>query len=70
MLNSNVLVLNRSFMPVHVTSVKRAFTLVFSLIVWSIIKAAVGLRVEADTEMAGLDLGEMGMEAYGADPLA
>jgi 5-methylcytosine-specific restriction endonuclease McrA len=30
MLNSNVLVLNRSFMPVHVTSVKRAFTLVYS----------------------------------------
>jgi 5-methylcytosine-specific restriction endonuclease McrA len=30
MLNSSVLVLNRSFMPIHITSVKRAFTLVFA----------------------------------------
>ena len=30
MLNSSVLVLNRSFMPIHVTSAKRAFTLVFA----------------------------------------
>lgn len=30
MLNSSVLVLNRSFIPVHVTTVKRAFSLVFS----------------------------------------
>jgi 5-methylcytosine-specific restriction endonuclease McrA len=30
MLNSRVLVLNRSFMPIHVTSAKRAFTLVFA----------------------------------------
>ena len=30
MLNSSVLVLNRSFMPIHVTSVKRAFSLVFA----------------------------------------
>lgn len=30
MLNSSVLVLNRSFMPIHVTSVKRAFSLVYS----------------------------------------
>ena len=29
MLNSNVLVLNRSFLPVHVTSAKRAFSLVY-----------------------------------------
>jgi 5-methylcytosine-specific restriction endonuclease McrA len=30
MLNSNVLVLNRSFLPIHVTSVRRAFSLVYS----------------------------------------
>ena len=30
MLNSSVLVLNRSFLPIHVTSVKRAVTLVYS----------------------------------------
>lgn len=29
MLNSNVLVLNRSYLPVHVTSARRAFTLIF-----------------------------------------
>ena len=29
MLNSNVLVLNRSFLPIHVTSVRRAFSLVY-----------------------------------------
>ena len=29
MLNSNVLVLNRSYLPIHVTSAKRAFTLIF-----------------------------------------
>ena len=29
MLNSNVLVLNRSYLPVHVTSVRRAFTLIY-----------------------------------------
>jgi hypothetical protein len=29
MLNSNVLVLNRSYLPIHVTSVKRAFSLIY-----------------------------------------
>ena len=29
MLNTNVLVLNRSYLPVHVTTVRRAFTLIF-----------------------------------------
>jgi len=29
MLNSNVLVLNRSYLPVHVTTVRRAFTLIY-----------------------------------------
>jgi len=46
-----------------------AFTCLFSLVAWSIIKAAVGLRVEAEAEMQGLDLIEMGMEAYAMDPM-
>jgi len=29
MLNSNVLVLNRSYLPIHVTTVRRAFTLIY-----------------------------------------
>jgi len=45
------------------------FTISLSLVVWAVIKATVGLRVEADSEMRGLDLAEMGMEAYAADPV-
>jgi Amt family ammonium transporter len=41
-----------------------AFTVIFSLIVWSIVKALCGLRVDAEHEIKGLDLSEMGMEAY------
>ncbi|MBI83431.1 MAG: ammonium transporter [Planctomycetaceae bacterium] len=44
-----------------------AFTFIGSLIIWSIIKAIVGLRVEAVDETKGLDVSEMGMEAYAAD---
>jgi len=29
MLNTNVLVLNRSYLPIHVTSVRRAFSLIY-----------------------------------------
>ncbi len=45
------------------------FTCAFSLLVWFIIKATVGLRVGAEAETKGLDLSEMGMEAYAADPM-
>ena len=44
-----------------------AFTLVGSLIVWWVIKAMLGLRVDSDAERRGLDLSEMGMEAYAPD---
>ena len=44
-----------------------AFTLTLALIAWSIIKMLLGLRVTAEAEMQGLDLSEMGMEAYPAD---
>jgi Amt family ammonium transporter len=44
-----------------------AFTIVGSLIVWFLLKVTVGLRVEPEDEARGLDLSEMGMEAYAGD---
>ena len=41
-----------------------AFTLIFSGIVWSILKATIGIRVSEHEEIQGLDIGEHGMEAY------
>ncbi|HHZ93427.1 TPA: ammonium transporter [Candidatus Poribacteria bacterium] len=43
-----------------------AFTFVLALIVWTIIKAipGFGLRVDQEGETTGLDISEMGMEAY------
>ena len=40
------------------------FTVVMSTIFWLVIKAVFGLRVTAEEEMKGLDIGEHGMEAY------
>ncbi|MDJ0598416.1 MAG: ammonium transporter [Crocosphaera sp.] len=40
------------------------FTVVFSAIVWSVLKATMGIRVSAEEELNGLDIGEHGMEAY------
>lgn len=40
------------------------FTVIFSLIAWSAIKAVFGIRVSIDEELSGLDIGEHGMEAY------
>ena len=40
------------------------FTVVFSFIVWSILKATLGIRVSQEEEINGLDIGEHGMEAY------
>ena len=40
------------------------FVVVTSAIVWTIIKATVGMRVDEETEVNGLDMSEMGMEAY------
>ena len=37
---------------------------VSSLIVWSIIKALMGIRVSAEEEYEGVDIAECGMEAY------
>ncbi|MDZ7735657.1 MAG: ammonium transporter [Gammaproteobacteria bacterium] len=40
------------------------FVFVASLIVWSILKAATGIRVSEEEEMEGLDVTECGLEAY------
>ncbi len=41
-----------------------AFTLVFSGLVWSLLKVTIGIRVGPEEEIQGLDIGEHGMEAY------
>lgn len=41
-----------------------AFTVLFTLVLWSAIKKTMGLRVSIDEEKEGLDIGEHGMEAY------
>ncbi len=46
-----------------------AFTFALSLAAWLIIKAVLGLRVSPEDEARGLDITEMGMEAYAGDPL-
>ncbi|KIT15438.1 ammonium transporter [Jannaschia aquimarina] len=40
------------------------FVFIASIIVWSILKAAGGIRVSEEAEVAGLDTTELGMEAY------
>jgi Amt family ammonium transporter len=41
-----------------------AFVFVASLVVWFVLKAVMGIRVSEEAEVAGLDVAEMGMEAY------
>jgi ammonium transporter, Amt family len=40
------------------------FTFVASLVVWLILKGIMGLRVDEEAELRGLDMTELGMEAY------
>jgi len=40
------------------------FTMIASGIIWSILKAVMGIRVDEDGEMLGLDKEELGIEAY------
>lgn len=53
-----------------------AFTFVGSMAAWLLIKATLGMRVSPEDEAMGLDMSEMGMEAYpgdtvhGASPLS
>jgi Amt family ammonium transporter len=46
-----------------------AFTFTLSFVAWSIIKTIFGLRVTPEDEVRGLDISEMGMEAYAQDPM-
>ncbi len=41
-----------------------AFVFVASMIVWFILKATTGIRVDQEAEITGLDMSELGMEAY------
>ena len=41
-----------------------AFVFISSLIVWTILKVTMGIRVDEEAEMDGLDKSELGMEAY------
>ncbi len=41
-----------------------AFVFVVSLVIWVILKAVMGIRVSEEDEMTGLDVAELGMEAY------
>ncbi len=40
------------------------FTVVVSGVAWLILNAVMGLRVDEETEINGLDMSELGMEAY------
>ena len=40
------------------------FVFAASFIVWYILKATVGIRADEEAEMNGLDIAEVGMEAY------
>ncbi len=40
------------------------FTLVFSVVVWMALKVTIGIRVDHEDELKGLDIAEHGMEAY------
>ena len=40
------------------------YVVIASIVFWSICKATVGMRVSAEEETSGLDLGEHGMECY------
>jgi Amt family ammonium transporter len=46
-----------------------AFTFTLTFVSWSIIKMLLGMRVSVEDEERGLDLSEMGMEAYPRDSL-
>ncbi|MGE4325251.1 MAG: ammonium transporter [Pseudodonghicola sp.] len=40
------------------------FVCVSSLVIWFVLKTVMGLRVDEETEINGLDMAELGMEAY------
>ena len=40
------------------------FVFVVSYIIWTVLKATVGIRCSEEDEVSGLDKAELGMEAY------
>ena len=48
-------------MPIIIVGV---FVFVISFVVWFILKATLGIRVDEEAEVTGLDTSELGMEAY------
>ena len=46
-----------------------AFTFVVAFAAWFLIRATVGMRVDREDEIRGLDLSEMGTEAYAGDSM-
>jgi len=46
-----------------------AFTFALTLAAWFVIKLAMGIRVDEADEARGLDISEMGMEAYAGDAI-
>ncbi len=40
------------------------FTIITSTILWAVIKMTMGLRISAEEETLGMDIGELGIEAY------
>ena len=45
------------------------FTFALTFAAWNVIKLVMGMRVDPEDEMRGLDHSEMGMEAYPGDPM-
>ncbi|SNT72954.1 ammonium transporter [Paracoccus seriniphilus] len=41
-----------------------AFVFIVSFAIWTILKVTMGIRVDRESEITGLDISEMGMEAY------
>lgn len=41
-----------------------AFVFIVSLVLWTVLKATMGVRVSEEAELQGLDIAELGMEAY------
>jgi Amt family ammonium transporter len=40
------------------------FVVIAAAVVWGVLKAVMGIRVSAEEELAGLDIGEHGISAY------
>jgi Amt family ammonium transporter len=41
------------------------YTVLFSVLLWFLLRTTIGIRVSQAEEISGLDISEHGMEAYG-----